>query len=251
MVICDLLGLFGWTLRPQSGGFPSVPENISITVTDGGLKTVSEALYRTGDDGGHLFISSELPDSPPTGSAGQHWMVEIDDIGSGRVCTPHQYVYFEGGDAVELPSYRVTHPMEASTTPGYNPEPTVVQSSGFLYVEGPARLGRSGGLHARRLPASQPMAVSSYPTAFSVTSTLYPDAGDTANSVIQSLTQPTSSTPHSWQWSDRASNLDPVRLSAVNVSGTLHDSYRPCALGNRVRHRRQGPHLALRRELSP
>ncbi len=61
----------------------------------------------------------------------------------------------------------------------------------------------------------------------SLTRTLIPHAGDTANFAIESQTAPANPSPGLWQWSPPLSDhAPPLRFSAVNVSGTQHDTYR-------------------------
>jgi hypothetical protein len=224
VVICVVLGVFGWSLRPQSGGFPTVPEDITLAVTATGLMPITETLIRTAGNGSQLELLGGGPQFPPSTEGG--WTLLIDDLGTGRVCTPSTYTYIQAASSsTVLPQFRVTHPFIPSTDPYANPHWTQVASSGPFYVElcwssgGPVSLG--GSYLSAQFPP-----VSSSPSTVAVTPILNPDGGDTANYTIQSTTAPTGSTPNSWSWSTRASASETIHLSAVNTSGTQHDTYR-------------------------
>jgi hypothetical protein len=223
-----VLGIYGWILRPQSGGFPSVPENISVTVTDrggSGGSGVTETLSRNADNGGTLVLQVGQA-VPAAGSLTAPWSMEIDNIGSGKVCTPADYDNTtDAAFAFPLPRAHITHPVETSDTPGYFPHPTLIQSKGFPYVKVCWSSDAPVSLNGSYLSALFPPVAAPYPKSISVTRELDADAGDTGNYANQSPVQPTGSTPQSWRWSSRIGSSVPVRLSAVNTSGIQHDSY--------------------------
>ena len=88
-VIAILLPIFvifvviGWLTRPQSNGFPAVPENMLVTVKAANVVNgVGEVLHRTAGNGAVLDITVD-----PPWSAGS-WTVGIDNLDGARLCTP-------------------------------------------------------------------------------------------------------------------------------------------------------------------
>jgi hypothetical protein len=228
VVICVALGLFGWTLRPQSAGFPTVPENSSIFVTDAGVTKVYTSLGRLADNGAQLTLLSfqSSSTSAVTPAPSQHWSVEIDNIGRGHICTPRYYVTGDGGALEKLGKARITHPVLPTVTPGPVPYRTLVTSSGLLYLRVCWPSGGPISLNGSYLSAQFPPENTETFSPIEVTRVLYPNAGDTADFVIQSPSEPSSVQPDSWQWPARVALGNPLHLSAINVSGTQHDSYR-------------------------
>jgi hypothetical protein len=86
--------------------------------------------------------------------------------------------------------------------------------------------GAPVSLSGSYLSALLPSVEAPYPGTLRVTRTLYPDDGETTDFAIESTTQPTDTTPLAWQWSSRFGSTNPIRMAAVNVSGTQHDTYR-------------------------
>ena len=78
LVICVALAVYGWTLRPQSNGYPSVPENMGVTVS-AHTGQVVETLTRTAGDGAKLEVLGANVTGP--------WSVDFADLGAGRDCT--------------------------------------------------------------------------------------------------------------------------------------------------------------------
>jgi hypothetical protein len=72
----------GWLLRPQSSGFPQVPEDLSLAVTGGGFTAVGETLTATGADAAEPDVTL----SGTTGTLGC-WILTIGNLGAGRVCS--------------------------------------------------------------------------------------------------------------------------------------------------------------------
>lgn len=186
VIICSVLALYGWTLRPQSGGFPAVPENLSITVTDSGVKHVSEMLNRTPGNGARLVLTQTIVQNSVQPTA--RWTVEVDNIGNGHVCTPSSYVYNGSASFVyKLSPERVTHPrVQASVTPGPLPKLTDIAGSGFLYVWLCWDSGAPVSLNGSYLSAQFPAIQAPYPKVLAVTRELTPGAGETADYAIQS-----------------------------------------------------------------
>jgi hypothetical protein len=199
---------------------------MSILVTGGGVQSVSESLDRDPHNGASLELIGSL--APTASSYGGPWTVEIDNIGAGRVCTPHgEYVSNGGSTVTRLSPQKVSHPaVQAFVGDGPLPYRTVVQSTDFMYVKLCWSRSAPVNLNGSYLSAQFPTVTSSNSAVLAVTRTLSPDAAETADFVIQSQVQPTSSTLDSWQWSVQVPPADSIRLSAVNISGTQHDTYR-------------------------
>ena len=202
VLICVALGLIGWSLRPQSTGFPTVPAHIAIFVPRSGI-TGGEILTRTESNGATLDVLAKGISPAGADPAGE-WMVTIENLGAGRLCSPAVYRTPMSSGAVSqfkvLPQ-RVTHQGNQ----------TIVHGKGDIYLrlcwssDAPVSLDGSY-LSARFPPIGTSLArvdpgTPSSDVDASVTRELRARAGSTANFTIQSLATPTSSTPAAWSWS--------------------------------------------------
>jgi hypothetical protein len=223
VVICVALALFGWTLRPQSGGFPTVPENISIFINDARITSAYTSMARLGDNGAQLTLYSS---NALQAASSAPWSVQIDNIGSGHVCTPGSYITNGGGSVTKLGVFRITHPKLPILEGGTPPKVTEVTGSGIVYLKLCWPSGGPISLNGSYLSAQFPPEAKGDFRPMKMTRVLYPNAGDTANYVIQSPTQPNGIQADSWQWTGAIAPYTPLHLSAIDVSGNQHDSYR-------------------------
>jgi hypothetical protein len=231
-VIAILLPIFvvlvavGWFTLPQSTGFSALPDNMVITLTSpSAVNGFSEVLHRTDDNGAVLDIAAgQLSLSGPS------WSVGIYDLEGARLCTPSVLpVGVEPDLSVLGPPERV--PPQHLSKPdshGYN----LVRSSGPMFVQfcwssnGPAQL--NGPYLNAQFPSVDARSNSrSGFIAVRTTAVLYPNAGNTADYVVQSPTTPTASTADSWRWtSTTTSAASTPRLSAVSTSASQHQTFR-------------------------
>jgi hypothetical protein len=79
VILAVLVGV-GWSLRPQSSGFPKVPENVSLQAEANGVRTVSEALHRTADNG--AVLRGQRRERP--GHDDRTWILAIGNLGGAR-----------------------------------------------------------------------------------------------------------------------------------------------------------------------
>jgi hypothetical protein len=223
IVICAGAAITGWSLRPQSSGFPSVPENLSLTLTGQQVGTVHETLVRTPANGTMLELQGNDIDQSvaPTST----WSLSVGNLGPGRVCTPSVYVTSDGSAEVRLARYHLAHPPLVSV--GGPPVVfTDVVSSGFIYVVLCWSSGGPVSLSGSYLSAQFPPVSHAGPNS-SVIRTLIADAGDTGNFALESQAPPAGSSSGAWQWSSPLGVSAPtLRFSAINVSGTQHDTFR-------------------------
>jgi len=230
VVISAAAAVFGLSLRPQSNGFPKVPEGLSLSVSGNQVHALSETLVRTSENGSKLeLLGSDILQSPlPT----ERWKLSVGNLGTGRVCTPGEYSVDNGGasEGVPIPTQHPTHPVFVSTG-GPPVSYTDVQNRGFFYVvlcwssAGPVSL--SGSYLSAEFPS-----VFDDSQTVSLTRTLVANSGDTANFAIESQKAPTIAFSASWQWPLlRTVDASRLRFSAIDVSGTQHDTYRAFVSG--------------------
>lgn len=225
ILICVALGIVGWSLRPQSSGFPPVPSHLAIEVPRSGV-TGQEILTRTKSNGATLDVLADGTAPPSSVPAGDEWTVRIDNLGAGRLCTPAMYrspPTQGGAQQFKVVPQRVTRLRNQ----------TMVQGRGAIYLrlcwssDAPVNLDGSY-LNARFPPLGTynllGIGTPTYDADASVTRQLNARAGDTANFTVQSLTAPTSSTASSWFWSTQNSP-QAIQLAAVDVGGTQHETY--------------------------
>jgi hypothetical protein len=125
--------VIGWSLRPQSSGFPTVPENLSLSVSGDQVHALSETLMRTSGNVAMLeLLGSDINQGP---ERTESWKLSVGNLGAGRVCTPSQYTVDNGGAEASTPLQHqvISHPTLVSV--GGPPVPyTDVESRGFFYV---------------------------------------------------------------------------------------------------------------------
>jgi hypothetical protein len=221
IILLVLVGV-GWSLRPQSSGFRTVPRDMSLTVRAHGVKNVSETLQRDAHSGAVLEVRASNGQGDVTGP----WTLEIGNLGTGSICTGHELQLGNGSGAIAvetLAPFHVSHPAVASTG-GPPVVITDVTSTGIFYVKvcwsSNAPVSLNGAYLSAQFP---PVAIDT--GTVSLSRLLYPGAGDTADYVIQSQTPPSSASSDWWNWSGLPAD-EPIRLSAVDVSGTQHDNFR-------------------------
>ena len=235
VVLMAVLVFVGWSLRPQSSGFPTMDPGVTLVVAGHGVSDVTEIVTRTTENAAQLEVRADQP----TSSA---WVVSGDFRG-GHVCTPKtentasasepsgQTAFgrpLSGGVTIGLPTgtYRVTHPSGPS-----GPHTVVNGSGGRIYVrvcwargaEGaPVKL--NGSYLGALFPTNDPE--QSAPPV-KVSGILVANAGTPADFAIQSETSAARPTPTSSAWSWTASSLaEPIQLTAVNTSKAQSDEYR-------------------------
>lgn len=220
------LALFGWSLRPSSGGFSTVPNDLALFVTKstGGL-SFTETMSHSGADGSALEISSVgLPEVPQHG----RWTFVIDNLGAGRLCTPRALVSDQGGIATALaPQHLIRHFPMGNLLLGKQ-DYSGVEGRGTFYVrlcwpsDGP--VAKNGAYLSARFPA---LSVFVPNDSVGVTRRLNLGSLDASDYAVQSLHQPTSVTQGGWQWAPRLTQIlpQPLNFAAVDTSETQHDSY--------------------------
>lgn len=238
-VLTVALGIFGWALRPASGGFPALESNMLVllgsSVPGGAHPDVTQSLTRV-SAGGTLLFQGDLQASPS-----MRWSVDLFHLDSGwRLCTPRS-VTFGGGAISELrlePQHVNLKPKFATDEPGFE-APVEVDGAGPFYLElcwsvgGPVQ-SNGAYLSARFTPvygSSAPVGLNQFTpvyvssTAVGLTRQLDLGTGTTADYSIQSV-QPSGDYGGGWQWSRRPPAGDSLAVSAVNASETQHDSYK-------------------------
>ncbi len=236
VILVVLVGV-GWSLRPQSSGFPRVPEDVSLAVAGGGFTAVDETLKATGAGGGELDVTAS-----GTTEAPGPWILTIFNLGAGRVCSLAPGTYFHDPGAVSIETvapWHVSHPG-AFSVGRTTWKPTAVRSSGYMDVRlcwsSGAPVSRNGSYLSAQLP---PLSYEAIPQqqlkpdlGLSLSRTLDTGFGEVANLTVQSPIATTSSNGTSWTWSDQVpAAFDAIRVSVVDVSGTQRDSYRTFLAG--------------------
>lgn|GEM_PF-4715978 len=231
------LSLFGWSLRPASGGFPEVPSTLQLFVAQGsGLQPYTVDLTRTGDDAATVLVTGpSLPDTA-------RWELIVNNLGSGRLCSPSGDVpSFGGGSFFKVqPEHLNRHPHYVTVATGTY-HVVAVDGRGTFYVElcwsSDAPIQTNGAYLSARFPPLLPYAVVTYggapptpqldvyPRRAVATRQLNLGSGTTADFNIQSQVHPTSVTTGGWQWWPHTPAEVPISFSAVNTSDTQHDSY--------------------------
>jgi hypothetical protein len=224
--ILVVLVAIGWFTLPQSTGFSALPDNMMVILTSPSVVNgFSEEIHRTVDNGAVLDIAaSDLSLSGPS------WSVGIYDLDGARLCTPSvlpesiEPDLTFGGPPERVPPQHLSKPNKL----GYK----VVKGAGPLFVQlcwssnGPAQL--NGPYLSAQFPSvdARPNSQNGFmdvPT----TLVLYPNAGNTADFVIQSPTAPTASSADSWRWSTQSNSAtSSPRLSAVSTSASQHQTFR-------------------------
>ncbi|HEY1828519.1 MAG TPA: hypothetical protein VGF87_10880 [Acidimicrobiales bacterium] len=220
------LALFGWSLRPASGGYPVLANTMKVELgssVPGGIHPeMTESLTRVAG-GGTLLIRGDL-----AAPASVRWSVDFFQLDTGwRLCTPRTVTFTGGGAASELLLDRqhvVLNPRNfGSTNPAFV-MPDEVKGSGPFYLELCWSVGGPVQANGAYLSARF-IAVDDVQASVGLARQLNLGAGTTADYSIQSVVQPSSDYGGGWQWSERPLARTALAVSAVNTSETQHDSY--------------------------
>jgi hypothetical protein len=220
----------GWLQRPPSSGFSAVPSGMTLYVTKAPAALIFTETMAPSSDGGSVLAfkgsSGLVLDGPgpqlPTG----RWTFVVNNLGSGRLCTPSRAVI--NGVRVQTGSeHPVAHPTLGFKTRGYHL--TGITGTGAMYVQlcwppGVGPVAENGAYLNARFP---PLLVFAGQEGNGATRQLNESTADPADYTIQSLQQPTSVTSAGWQWSTNALGVaaEPLSFAAVNTGQTQHDTY--------------------------
>jgi hypothetical protein len=218
------LALFGWSLRPASGGYSAVPSGLDLSLTAAPpTLNLMESVAPSGEDGAMLTITgtSDLPDVVTEG----RWTLLIDHLGSGGPCAPSYATVDYQRVRIERPHLERHATIRIGAAVFHEAR---ITGNGPFFIQlcwtsnGPAAL--NGAYLSSRIP---PLYVDIPGDTAEVTRQLHPGSFDTADYAIQSLRQPTSASPNAWQWAAPAKFEfpQPIAFAAVNSSETQHDSY--------------------------
>ena len=236
------LSVLGVLWLPQQNGFQSVPEDLSVDIRATGVTGVTETLARTPEGGSTLTLEqNDVPAGTPVGGdvgaeARQHWVVSVRHFGRGHVCTEPEV---DGAAfSYSIPVAKVTHPSYIQYDPSEPLSLTWVTGTSVLLVELCWNSGGPVKLNGAYLSAWFPPEIDFWPVApdgaplqrpgrevTNISRALEPNAGDTANFVVQSQVPPDTSSATGWQWSAKVGATTPLRVSAVNTSTTQHATY--------------------------
>ena len=223
-VLIVALAAVGWSIRPASGGFPTVPSDLGVLVGSPASAHFTESLTLTPGAGAtmRVFDLSTATSTAP-------WTLYLNNIGTGHVCTKRSYTLGAGGggaiSVVPLSPQMVSHPKVPTVGAVLNL--TEVQGRGTVYVQvcwpSDAPAARNGAYLSAVFP---PISSDNASGFYVATRQLNLGSLDAADYVLQSVSQPTSATQGGWQWSPRFPAGQAITLSAVDTSETQHDSYR-------------------------
>jgi hypothetical protein len=225
-------GVAGWLQRPPSSGFSAVPSGVTLYVTKAPAALIfTETMAPSSDGGSVLAFKGSLGlvlDGPGPQLPAGPWTFVVNNLGSGRLCTPSRAVI--NGVSVRVGSeHPVAHPTlgPGFKTRGYHL--TGIAGSGPMYVQlcwppGGGPVAENGAYLNARFP---PLLVFAEQEGNGATRQLNESSSDPADYTIQSLQQPTSVTSAGWQWSTNSLGVAAESLSfaAVNTSQTQHDTY--------------------------
>jgi hypothetical protein len=229
IVLTTGLALLGWTLRPSATGYPTVTPSLEMWVGTAGYRSVTESLTHTGTTSATLTVlgstvaAGEVPGD-------KHWTLIVNNLGSGRLCTPDTLVLDQGGSHAFLePRQHVATknvPFGTTTPDPYGYHVIAIDGSGPFYVKlcwsSDAPVQISGAYLTAQLP---PLAQFYDGKPFSLTRQLNLGEDDAADYSIQSLVLPTSVTSGGWQWTGKPPQYDTLAVSALNGTETQHDTY--------------------------
>ena len=218
------LALFGWSLRPAAGGYSAVPSGLDLTLTAAPPTAgFTEAVAPSGADGAMLTITSTggLTDVVTKGP----WTLLVDHLGSGEPCAPSYATVNYQRVRIERPHLESHAKVRFGAAVLHEAR---ITGNGPFFIQlcwpsnGPAAL--NGAYLSSRIP---PLYVGVPGDTAAVTRQIRSGSSDTADYAIQSLRQPTSAAPNSWQWAAPAKFEipQPIAFAAVNSSETQHDSY--------------------------
>jgi hypothetical protein len=221
-----ILVALGWSMRPQSTGFPAVPQNVLVTLNASGINGGSEVLHRTADNGAVLDVTAD-----PASSAGD-WTVGIDNLDGARLCTPSELPdNVTPGLAVSGRPTRVAPQHLTSLGTSLGVPRYEVKSKGPMFVslcwssDGPVNL--NGSYLSAQFPDVDAHSNSQNRyVEVPLTLALYADSGNTADYAIQSRSTPTTFSADSWQWSVKTTTASALlRFSATNTSTSQHQQF--------------------------
>jgi hypothetical protein len=226
------LGLFGWALRPASGGFSPVPTDLAIYIPKAPQGLVfHESLNPTAGGGAELVLIAtlQISDVPQEGA----FTMVVENLGAGILCTPSRLPIYDGTAPVLVPPQHVVRHVSLGL--GVDSKPgrdyTLIKGTGPFRVHlcwpahGPA------GLDGAYLNARFPPIEVYYATGDDqkVALQLSLDASDnTADYTVQSLQTPTKVLQTSWEWTQAPTSEglpSSLAFNAVNTSETQHDTY--------------------------
>lgn len=226
-VIVVGLALFGWSLRPPSGGYPALPDNMVAALTpsvpDSANPSLVESLTHVSGGSTVVLRSMRVDGAFPVASG---WSVYFYNLDPGyRLCSPPAAPsLYAGVEAQRLPAQHLSHPKIASTSPGFV-NPVEVAGSGPMYIElcwnsgGPVQ-ANGAYLSARFFPIQgntlEPVGL---------TRQLNVGSGTTADYSVQSVVLPTADYNTGWLWSQHPPSNVSLGVSAVNTTQTQHDNY--------------------------
>ena len=257
--VVAVLSVLGVIWLPQSGAYPTVPEDLTVNVYGQDTFPVVETLEHTHGGGTVLQVAEDIC-TICNQVVGEQWAVTVGNLadfgtrGPGRVCQPHpgSPLFPNGGP---LPTTtRVISPRGVySVGPadifslggtGASPTYTTVMGTGPLLVwlcwgsGGPDRLDGpylsaflppavNGALatadseYARPIPSPGP-AINNISRFV-----LVPDAADTAEDTVQAASAPSVSSFNgqpAWEWPG-STILSPIRVTASNAITSQHEVY--------------------------
>ncbi len=219
-VLTVALALFGWSLRPASGGYPVLETGMTVTLLPGVPSvTMEQSLTHSANGGGSLtLLGSDAP-------ASQKWSVYLYKPDSGwRLCTPRNLTFDIGGALTEEPLQRQHIRLAHIAVDNDLGEPYELDGSGDFYVKLCWSEGGPVQVNGAYLSA-QFMAVQRYPAPLDTMGRyLIIGEGTTADYSIQSPVQPSGADRGSFHWS-QPQPITSLAVSAVNASDTQHDSY--------------------------
>ncbi len=215
------LALFGWSLRPASGGYPVLETDMTATLTPSVPSVVVEqSLTHSANGGGSLTLEGS---SAP---ASQKWSVYLYKLDKGwRLCTPRQLTFDSGG---ALSVERLASHAHSACAHSDRQRPRAsrarLDGSGNFYMK--LCWSESGPVQVNGAYLSaQFIAVQRYPAPLDAMGRdLIIGEGTTADYSIQSPVQPSGADRGSFHWT-RPQPISGLAVSAVNASDTQHDSY--------------------------
>ena len=230
LVLTVALGLVGWSIRPSSGGFASVPADMQLFIpTAAPALAFTESISPASSGGTVLALEGtpQITDVVPT----QPFTLVVNNLGDGRLCTPSVLTNDQLGLAVHLaPQHARKSAGLAFVTLGKN-LPITISGRGYFYVRlcwpsnGPVSL--NGAYLSARFPPTEVFGATKDAPGIVRQLTLGSSDATTADFNVQSLQNPTSVTDSAWMWSARSAAAlgQALAFTAVNTSETQHDSY--------------------------
>jgi hypothetical protein len=214
-LICVVLGLLGWWLRPPSTGFPDLPQGLSFNLVGGATGTgVDETLTRTSEGGAVLDLDVDPLTDPSPADNATPWTLQVTGLGSGRVCSAGQRLVHTvlnvGSDTGQIITVHIVAVQGRGQV-----------SVNFCWSPGAAApVALSGSYLSAQFPGFVGTGINSTYRQF------YPNAGNGEDFIIQSQPQPTYEDADTWIWNGGTQPTEPLGVAAFNVSNNQHDAYR-------------------------